>query len=413
MKSIPRPGVYLDKRYKNQKGWFPVKIKVSYRRKTCFYKTGILLTEEAFRKSYKANSPHGQAFILKEEIQGHFKKAGEIIKRLHSFSFGEFERSFYDVPQEEQDIFSLYDQIIKENIDKGSFSNSEFYRLSKAKLVHYFAGSHSVPFDRIDSVELAKIDKWLRKRGLGDTSISIYFRCLKHIFNIAVKKGLISINQNPFNSAILNPYYIPTTRNIKKPLTLAQLKVLIDYVPVTESAQEKAKDFWLLSFYCNGMNINDLLQLRNKDYNESKISFIRGKTKGKTRQSIKIMVEIVESAARIIDKYRNPDISEEAYLFPVLDSGLDAAELRRGIKNFTKMINQHMKKIALSIGLPREISCYWARYTFSNLAKNRGISTEFIQEALGHTDMKTTEIYLDSFEDSVRKETTLRIFDGL
>ncbi|MBO9635536.1 MAG: hypothetical protein J7578_20700 [Chitinophagaceae bacterium] len=30
--------------------------------------------------------------------------------------------------------------------------------------------------------------------------------------------------------------------------------------------------------------------------------------------------------------------------------------------------------------------------------KRSGVSTEFIQESLGHTSMKTTESYLDSFE---------------
>ncbi len=36
--------------------------------------------------------------------------------------------------------------------------------------------------------------------------------------------------------------------------------------------------------------------------------------------------------------------------------------------------------------------------------KRSGASTEFIQEALGHTDSKTTENYLDSFENDMKKE---------
>jgi len=413
VKSIPRAGVYLDTRRKYQNGKYPVKIRVSFRRITHNYKTGISLTEDAFKKSFEAKSPHGQAYLMKEEIQGHLKKAEVIIKGLNTFSFGEFERAFYDVRHADQDLFSLYDQVIEENKAKGSFSNSEFYRLSKAKLIHYFAGSQSVPFDRIDSGELAKIDKWLRNKGLGNTSISIYFRCLKHIYYIALKKGFIGQNQNPFNSQAINPYRIPSSRNVKRPLNVEQLKSLLAYNPISGSPKEEARDFWLLSLYCNGMNINDLLQLKNNSYRDSKIIFTRGKTMSKTSHTLKINVSVVQHAAQLIEKYRNEDHSPEAYLFPVLEGVSNDEEQRKRIKNFTKKINQHMKKIAQEIGLPTGISTYWARYTFTNLAKNRGASTEFIQESVGHTSKRTTEIYLDSFEDSIREETTLKIFEGL
>jgi site-specific recombinase XerD len=37
------------------------------------------------------------------------------------------------------------------------------------------------------------------------------------------------------------------------------------------------------------------------------------------------------------------------------------------------------------------------------------VSTEFIQESLGHTSMKTTESYLDSFEKSLKKEYSQKL----
>jgi integrase/recombinase XerD len=36
--------------------------------------------------------------------------------------------------------------------------------------------------------------------------------------------------------------------------------------------------------------------------------------------------------------------------------------------------------------------------------KRSGVSIEFIQEALGHYDKKTTENYLDSFENEQKRE---------
>jgi integrase len=41
--------------------------------------------------------------------------------------------------------------------------------------------------------------------------------------------------------------------------------------------------------------------------------------------------------------------------------------------------------------------------------KKAGASTEYIQEALGHTDKRTTEHYLDSFDNEVKREFALRL----
>jgi hypothetical protein len=43
------------------------------------------------------------------------------------------------------------------------------------------------------------------------------------------------------------------------------------------------------------------------------------------------------------------------------------------------------------------------------VTKRSGASTEFIQEALGHTNIKTTENYLDSFEKEVKRELASKL----
>ncbi|SBV94192.1 conserved hypothetical protein [uncultured Dysgonomonas sp.] len=43
---------------------------------------------------------------------------------------------------------------------------------------------------------------------------------------------------------------------------------------------------------------------------------------------------------------------------------------------------------------------YVARHSFATILKRSGINVAIISEALGHSDLKTTQIYLDSFENS-------------
>ena len=68
-----------------------------------------------------------------------------------------------------------------------------------------------------------------------------------------------------------------------------------------------------------------------------------------------------------------------------------------------------MKEILPNLGIDKKATTYVARHTFSTVLKRSGASIEFIQEALGHTDIKTTESYLDSFDRETKWELAGRL----
>lgn len=50
------------------------------------------------------------------------------------------------------------------------------------------------------------------------------------------------------------------------------------------------------------------------------------------------------------------------------------------------------------------LTTYIARHNYATVLKYAGVETSTIGQALGHTNTKTTEIYLKSFEDQVIEE---------
>jgi site-specific recombinase XerD len=68
-----------------------------------------------------------------------------------------------------------------------------------------------------------------------------------------------------------------------------------------------------------------------------------------------------------------------------------------------------MANITKNLNISKKVTNIVSRHTFSTVLKRSGASTEFIQESLGHTDKKTTENYLDSFESVVKKEYSGRL----
>lgn len=66
-------------------------------------------------------------------------------------------------------------------------------------------------------------------------------------------------------------------------------------------------------------------------------------------------------------------------------------------------INDWVAKICANLSLDKKVTIIITR-PFSSIMKNSGASTEYIHEALGHHDKRTTETYLDSFEKEKKKE---------
>lgn len=92
------------------------------------------------------------------------------------------------------------------------------------------------------------------------------------------------------------------------------------------------------------------------------------------------------------------------YLFPILEEGVGPLELHFKVRTFVKFINDRIRRIAADLGIDKKVKTIVSHHAYSTHLKGAGASTEFIQEALGHTDKKTNENYLDSFENHVKKE---------
>ena len=64
------------------------------------------------------------------------------------------------------------------------------------------------------------------------------------------------------------------------------------------------------------------------------------------------------------------------------------------IPNGLHFIFTYLQLLALAITL------HVARHTFATVLKRSGVDIGIISESLGHSDLKTTQIYLDSFENT-------------
>jgi integrase/recombinase XerD len=117
-----------------------------------------------------------------------------------------------------------------------------------------------------------------------------------------------------------------------------------------------------------------------------------------------ITVFINEEMRDIISRWGTSDKSPDNYIFPFLENGMTPLRQYEVVQLLLGLINEWMSRIREKLGIEKKVTTYVVRHSFSTILKRSGASTEYIQEALGHHDIRTTENYLDSFSREVKKE---------
>ncbi|MCW3789365.1 tyrosine-type recombinase/integrase [Marinilabiliaceae bacterium AAT] len=201
---------------------------------------------------------------------------------------------------------------------------------------------------------------------------------------------------------------------MKKALTKDELKRLYQYPTLEGTPEDRAKDYWFFSYLCNGINMNDMFKLKYKniDFQNETITFIRTKTKKTNRQNLKPILAIITPQIKtIIKKWGNPHVNPNVYVFPILSDGLSPNDELKRINQGIKTTNKYMKRIGKELDFPLILTSYVARHTYSTILKNSGYAVSFISESLGHSSLKTTQNYLDSFDTESKKEAANKLLD--
>ncbi|MBC5774357.1 site-specific integrase [Pontibacter sp. KCTC 32443] len=415
--------IIIDTRRALKDGTFPVKLRVTYQRKQKYYPTGINLTIEDFEKM-NSSRPGREFKGVKLKLEAQEQEAAQIISKLQSFSFEDFEKRIQrdGLPNE---VFSAFDEAIARFRKAGRSATADNYMSARNSLRGFVSGKAyasrkgktkteikallqeeeentlPLPFSRVTPGFLENYEEWMSREGRSATTVGIYLRPLRALFNEAIASGDVSQEQYPFGK---RKYQIPAGVNVKKALGLGDIQKIFDYVPVTES-EARGRDMWMFSYLCSGMNVKDMARLKYSQLTDGSITFIRSKTTRSTRHRQKsITVPLMPDAVEIIARWGKKPVVPESYIFPVLTAGLSPEEELAKVKQATKTINKYIKRIAAALGIEKDVTTYTARHSFSTVLKRSGVSTAFISEALGHSSEKTTQHYLDSFEDETKRQ---------
>lgn len=397
MDTTPTVRAVLDTRREKKNKLFPVKVRVTFMREQKYYSTPVELNEKDFQKAMTAKRRTEREKAIYNRIRAFEQRATDAAEALPVFTFTKFEDIYLTNRDASNTVSFAFDNYVAELKAEKRIGTAVSYETAKNSICAF---DPKLKFADITPSWLRKYETWMLKEGNGKTTVGIYLRSLRAVFNLAaIDKSLY-----PFG-AKKGLYDIPTGRNIKKALELAEISKIYRH-KAENQFEDRAKDYWIFLYLCNGLNVKDLCLLKHKNIDGDILTYERAKTSRSKRETSKIVVSLKPQAKAIIQKWSIKSLSPESYIFPHLQKGMTPERERQTYQQLTQNINKNMKRIAEKLKIKKPITTYYARHSFATVLKRSGVSAEFISEALGHSDLKTTQSYLAAFESDTIHETT-------
>ena len=180
-------------------------------------------------------------------------------------------------------------------------------------------------------------------------------------------------------------YYIERPRKPKKlPKVLSELQVF-KILRCTVNYKHK---FIISLLYSSGLRISELLALRKKDLlPEKNLIFVRA-AKGKKDRTTVLAENIKKLHLLYLKKYK-----PNYWLF----EGPNRSQYS------TTSVGNIIKKSAMKAGIEQAVTAHMFRHSFATHLLEQGVGLRYIQNILGHSSSKTTEIYTQVSSASLAK----------
>ncbi len=225
----------------------------------------------------------------------------------------------------------------------------------------------NITLQGLGAAQLEKFENFMRKRGDSDTTINIRMSHLKALLNAAVNDGTVEYKVFPFRN-----YKVPQKAVRDICISKAELQKLreAEFTGVSKRRHTVARDLFMLSFYCAGINLTDLMDAQ---LDGDTITFVRKKTASKKRGEKGVSITIQPEARAIIDKY-------------ITENGrLDFGYKYRDYEQFRSFVTKGLNKIGEDLGFEKKLMYYSARKTFVQYGTDLGIPLYILEYAIGQT----------------------------
>lgn len=249
-----------------------------------------------------------------------------------------------------------------------------------------FNGGKDITLSAITADKMKQYEHWLKSRGISNNTISCYLRSLRAVYNKGIDKRKIR-GIHPFKGV-----FTGDETTVKTSLRPSELKKLRELNLPERSFISFARDLFLFSFCAMGLPPIDLAHLCHSQIKGDTITYCRRKT---GRQ---VSIKITKQMREIMEKYRTED---SVFVFPILE--------HYHYRSFLSLYNRALNSLGQKIRLKTRLSSYTSRHSWASLAYENNIDLPVISQALGHSNTRTTLLYISKIDNRMVDKANKRL----
>jgi site-specific recombinase XerD len=226
---------------------------------------------------------------------------------------------------------------------------------------------------------LVKLEHYFKvTRNCNHNTAAKYIKNFKKVVNICLKSGWLE--KDPFAG------YKITIKPVNKGFLTQQELASLAGKEIINPRLERVRDVFLFCCY-TGLAYVDVFALRREHVRvgiDQQLWIVGNRTKTLVRVSIPLL----PPALKILDKYN-------------ADGSIGVIFQRMS----NQKMNAYLKEIADICGINKNLTSHMARHTFATtVTLSNGVPIETVSKMLGHTNLKTTQIYAKVVDTKISQD---------
>jgi len=378
----PNYKIFLRSDYPKKDGSIPIYLRVIINRKKKDYALGISIFEpEKFwdeksrhvKRCSWVNMPYINGVITDAE-----ERTGEIFRDIKKtnqpLTLQEFDRRFKN-PIEIKDSFYSFAKKEVEHLRKMNAS-SETVRSYNSYITKMKKYRENLTFGEITREFVVKYHEYMIGLGNGVNTCHKALAFCRMMIKRAKRDKVVAM-ENPFEN-----YKLTRQPGVRDYLTIEEIERLEELYSCGKLTPGVENALRCFLFFCyNGLRYRDAKKLKHSDIKKevhngtekSMIRIIQHKT------DLPVCIPVINKAERLINK------------------GFQEQTVMKVPSN--QIINKHLKTIAKLAKIDKKLTFHVSRHSFAVTGISLGIPIEVVSKLMGHTDLKTTQIYTKIVED--------------
>lgn len=391
-------------------GLYPVCLRITKNRKLKYISLNMYASEDQWNEEagrYKKNkrvNPDCEKYNI---LLNHYEERKDNLVRQFiedkiDWTLNQLEERFLGASKKGK-IYDYWVKQIEIQRVSGHDGNARAYKAGLHILEKYDKKIKERLFSEIDIRYVNALNVALERDGCRGNTRFGYIKTLRLILNKAIVEKVMSKDTYPFGEGGFSVNSLK--EETRKRYLMDKDLLLLKNTPQESSTLEYTRKLFLFSYYCLGMSFQDMAYLttRNMEKSDAGYYIVYKRRKLRNQKEAKnLKVPVTKEVEEILEWFKRNTLLVGDYLVPIVTKDYHGEKLYYHVLSRCRRYNLNLAKLkeVLKMEIPK-LTGYVARHTVAMVLQKNKVHREIISQILGHTNLETTNVYLDSFETSV------------